>query len=164
MEPERTADLVAQALSLPTNPSHSPAEAVRARLASLTSAAEAAGLPKAFARALVDRLARNPEFISSGIALTNAELIAAIDDKIRLAVAHLDPVVFAAMSGRDLAVTFGILLDKKRLLQGEPTQILDDARRRTLDELLPHVLKEAERRGLAVQTHNLVEVNPVTAR
>ena len=53
---------------------------------------------------------------------------------------------------RDLAIVYGVLIDKKQLLEGKPTQILSIEERRDLSELLPLLLKEAERRQITMRT------------
>lgn len=53
---------------------------------------------------------------------------------------------------RDLAIVYGVLIDKMQLLEGKPTQILSIEERRDLGELLPLLLKEAERRQITVKT------------
>lgn len=53
---------------------------------------------------------------------------------------------------RDLAIVYGVLIDKKQLLEGKPTQILSIEERRDLKDLLPLLLLEAERRQITVRT------------
>jgi DNA-binding CsgD family transcriptional regulator len=48
---------------------------------------------------------------------------------------------------RDKAVTAGILMDKMLLLEGRPTEIVTVEERHHIADLLPALLKEAERRG-----------------
>ncbi len=51
---------------------------------------------------------------------------------------------------RDLAVAYGILIDKKQLLEGKPTQILSIEERREMPQLLRLLLAEAERREMTL--------------
>lgn len=48
------------------------------------------------------------------------------------------------------AQAFGILVEKGRLLRGEATQIITVDDRRSLKDLIPAFLKEAERRGITI--------------
>jgi len=58
---------------------------------------------------------------------------------------------------RDLAVSAGIMMDKRQLLMERPTQIVGTSdERRKLDEVARELLKEAVRRGL------VVDIDPVT--
>lgn len=150
--PAESAELVAAALT----PGATPDSAKKA----LAAAAKAAGMTDGFVRALTQRLERNPEFVASGVALTNEQFVAMLDDKIRLLLAHLDPVVMAQMSGKDLMRTAAIAYDKKRLALEQPTQIVDTTVRRSLDELWPALVAEAERRGLAIPSSRMVDVTP----
>lgn len=54
----------------------------------------------------------------------------------------------AAATLAQKASAFGILVEKGRLLRGEATQIITHDDRRTLKELIPAFLKEAERRKI----------------
>ena len=53
---------------------------------------------------------------------------------------------------RDLAVVYGIFVDKKQLLEGKPTQILSIEERRALPELMELMLREAKRRQITART------------
>jgi len=55
-------------------------------------------------------------------------------------------------------VTFGIISDKKLLFEGRPTQIVSNEERRALDELMPELVKEAARRGIALELPPMIEV------
>lgn len=48
------------------------------------------------------------------------------------------------------AQAFGVLIEKGRLLRGEATQIITHDDRRTLKDLIPAFMKEAERRGITI--------------
>ena len=148
--PGLAADLAATALQ-PGTP-----DPVKALLA----AAAAAGLDPLFAEALATRLFRSPEFVATGRKLTDEHLVSALDDKIRDLVAHIDPVVMSRMSGKDLVVSAAVLIDKRQLLKGQPTAIVSTEARKNLDELLPAVMKEAERRGLAFPNRPMIDITP----
>ncbi len=50
---------------------------------------------------------------------------------------------------KDIMVAQAVLVDKLLLLDGQPTQIIGTAERSKLDELLPALHKEIQRRGLS---------------
>jgi len=58
---------------------------------------------------------------------------------------------------RDVAIAYGVLIDKKQLLEGKPTQILSVEERQELSDLLPALLREAERRGILVSKSPSIE-------
>jgi hypothetical protein len=136
LDPQNAADL---ALRLAANPETA---------ANLRKAAEAAGLPPRFVAALVQRLERTPQLTRRVEALSNQTLIGVLDAKLEKVLAYLDDTVLTASSARDLAIIFGVLLDKRQLLKGEPTQIVSHQERRALEDLLPAVVDEARRRGI----------------
>jgi hypothetical protein len=52
------------------------------------------------------------------------------------------------------------MIEKRQLLRGEPTQIISDAERKKLHELLPLAIAEAQRRGLTLDgqvTERIIE-------
>lgn len=93
--------------------------------------------------------------------LKTRDLLDTIEDRIARAFEYLDDEALAATSAKDLAIILGILLEKRQLLRGEPTQILGPAERASLDTLIPQLVKEAEKRGLVVMNeHAMVDVTP----
>lgn len=60
----------------------------------------------------------------------------------------------ARASLKDKAITTGILLEKRQLLAGEPTQILSIHDRGKLDELVAVIIKESVRRGVTIDVTN----------
>jgi len=53
---------------------------------------------------------------------------------------------------RDKVASANVLIEKRQLLRGEPTQIYTSEDRRKLDDLVLTVVKEATRRGLSLDT------------
>lgn len=51
---------------------------------------------------------------------------------------------------KDVAVVFGITTEKMLLLEGQPTQIISSQQQQSLDQALPLLLQEMQRRGLQV--------------
>jgi hypothetical protein len=78
------------------------------------------------------------------------EMVAALGEKMTLALVHLTPEKMAEAGVRDIAIVFGILAEKRELLQGKPTQIFSFEERKSMKDLLPAAIREATRRGLVV--------------
>ncbi len=65
-----------------------------------------------------------------------------------------DPQVWNRASARDLAAISALMIDKRQLLRGEPTQVIKIQDIRKLDEMAKVLHEEMERRGM------LVDVTP----
>ena len=63
---------------------------------------------------------------------------------------NMDVVSIGAMNAKDLALAYGIMTDKKLLLGGKPTSIVDFNVRARLEVLMPAMLAEAARRGITM--------------
>ncbi len=117
----------------------------------LTAAAASCGLDKRLAEAVVNRLRREQlPFTEELKAVKNDELLALIEDRIWLALQYLTPQKFAESDARSIAVTFGILTEKRQLLKGEPTGILEVNDRQMLSKILEKFAAEADRRQMTV--------------
>ena len=79
--------------------------------------------------------------------LDDKELLALVDDALARAFQFLDDFALGQATARDVAVTIGVLTDKRRLLREEPTSIMKHQDMRKLDEFLEEVSKELKRRG-----------------
>ena len=80
--------------------------------------------------------------------LTIHEMANACDEKAGEILQLMTPKSIAAATLAQKASAFGVLIEKGRLLRGEATQIISHDDRRTLKELIPAFLKEAERRQI----------------
>ena len=119
--------------------------------AKLKEAADACGFPQSTVKALVRRMETKYKPVDDEIkALKTPQLLHLIEEKIGMCLEHMDDYTFANAELRDLAVTFGILAEKRQLLRGEPTQILSVNERVNMNELLPQIIKEAGRRGMTI--------------
>lgn len=117
----------------------------------LKDVAEECGFPESTIKALVRRLETKYQPVKKELgAIKTPQLLSLIEEKIGMALEHMDDVTFANAELRDLAVTFGILAEKRQLLRGEPTQILSVNERTHMNELLPLIVKEASRRGMTI--------------
>ena len=113
------------------------------------------GMPRDMVAALINRLAvtkaghrRVPKKI------TTRELVGRIEERLDLVTHYLDELGMAQASPKDLAIIFGILVEKRQLLLGEPTQILSTTERTHINDLIPELVKEAKRRGM------IIDLNP----
>ena len=84
------------------------------------------------------------------------------EEKLHMIRHYMDDKTMAEASARDLGLIAGVLIEKRQLLRGEPTQIISDHERRKIHELMPELVAEAKRRGLTVDGQVLEKtVSPV---
>lgn len=74
----------------------------------------------------------------------------AFDEKLKLALACLDPVAIASASVSDLTRLTSMLTEKRALLRGEPTAIVRNEQRGGLDKVAALLLEEVKRRGITL--------------
>lgn len=116
--------------------------------------AEELGLKPAVVSRLVRRMRAKYQPITGELRQhKTSEILAMIEDRVGRALGYLDDQVLSEAKAKDLAITLGILLEKRQLLRGEPTQILSVEERQGLNELLPRLIAEAKRRGLAIDVY-----------
>ncbi len=77
------------------------------------------------------------------------ELVESTALKVLLAMG--DPDRLAEAKEHQLAISFGVLVDKARLLKGEPTAIYRHEDIRKLDELGAAIMSEMKRRGISIE-------------
>lgn len=117
----------------------------------ISQLARECGMPPAAVDALVDRLRkRYSPAVAEVRKVTGRQMLELLEERLMMALEYLGDAKMAEASARDLAVVIGVLAEKRALLRGEPTQIIGVEERRNLSELLPALLKEAERRGMTV--------------
>lgn len=149
--PEKAAALI----DIATNPE------LELKFGKLSDAMREAGLPPAASQAIIRRL--RTKFYGAVTAVRNLktqEILDMLGQKIHLALTYMDDKVMGEASFRDLALGTTAMIEKRQLLRGEPTQIVSDAERAKLHELLPLAIAEARRRGLTLEgavTEKLVE-------
>ncbi len=78
------------------------------------------------------------------------DFVGLIEDRAWMALSFLDEFDILKASPKDKAVIAGILLEKRQLLRGEPTQILGIADRVELARIMPLLVAEAGKRGLEI--------------
>lgn len=81
-----------------------------------------------------------------------SEHIATLKRKIAQVLEGITDEKIAKAHARDLAIVYGVLIDKMQLLEGKPTQILSVEERRDLKDLLPLLMAEAARREITLRT------------
>lgn len=80
--------------------------------------------------------------------LDSAYFQTAVDETLWRIIRQLDDVKIGAMSGKELMTALASLLEKRALLRGEPTQIVRNDNRGTLEKVGELLLAEMVRRGL----------------
>lgn len=83
------------------------------------------------------------------------QLLSLTADRARRVIESVTQENIDEASLRDKAVAFGILVEKRQLLSGEPTHLIGIQDRRHLSELTQKMVLEAQRRGI------VIDVSPV---
>lgn len=127
-------------------------DAVTDPLVKIKDAMVAAGLPDRVSEAMLKRL-RTKFFgaVYEVKALKTNEIVRMCEEKLDMIRYYLDDKVMAEASARDLGLMAGVLIEKRQLLRGEPTQIVSDHERKKLHELVPLLIAEAQRRGRLIE-------------
>lgn len=127
----------------------------------------ASGLPRPVADSLIRRLAVKYNGVVTAVRnLKKHELSELLGNKIHLMLSYIDDKSAADANVRDLSLGAAQLIEKKQLVDGQPTVILSDADRKRLHELLPALIAEGRRRGITIEgqvTAKEVTVEPVRA-
>ena len=121
-------------------------------LLKVSEAMEQAGLPEKVRTSLLRRL--KVKYFGAVTEIRNLktqEILDLLGKKIHLALSYMDDKVMAEASFRDLALGSTAMIEKRALLRGEATQIISDLERRTMHQLLPALIFEAQRRGITVE-------------
>ena len=132
-----------------------------AKLRRIRAVAEAEGLPAQVTAALLKRW--STRYLGAKTEMRNlktGELLRLVNERLDLTLGYMDEFTAAGASHRDLGLVAAALIEKRQLLRGEPTQIISHEERKSLNQLLPLAIAEAQRRGLVVQgtvTEKVVE-------
>ncbi len=114
------------------------------------------GLSDVTAAALTKRIEQRYQPVVEKVRdISGKEMLRKLDQKTHMLVDAIDQDTIDNTAGakgglKDIAIAFGILAEKRQLLQGRPTQILSVEERVNLSAVLPSLIKEAQRRGLTV--------------
>lgn len=134
---------VADAIAISTDP----------LVANFARAARECGLNKDLARRIKERLQK--ELLPVGMAVKEAKtsvLLNLTADRARRIIESVTQSDIDDASLRDKAVAFGILVEKRQLLSGEPTHLIGIQDRRHLGDLTKALMLEAQRRGITIDT------------
>jgi hypothetical protein len=128
---------------------------------SLATVAAEAGIPESAIKRLVDRIkSKFQPVISEMKTVQTSELTRMLDDRAYRALSYLDDFALSAASAKDLAIVAGIMLEKRQLLRGEPTHILSQTERASMNELGQMLMKELSRRKIDVyENADYIEVS-----
>jgi hypothetical protein len=127
-------------------------EATEPWIPTFAKIAEEAGVNPGVATAIVKRLSRDhPALMAHTRNVKTKHFLSAIESKLGMALDALTKEKMDEAGARDLAVVLSILVEKRQLLRGEPTQIMSMAERKHMADILPLLLKEAERRGMTIE-------------
>ena len=118
----------------------------------LTRLAKACGLPRRTARDIVKRLeSRYQPVLEETKKVSTKSILKQIDEALPLILGRMsDADLLKNLTMRDAAVASGVLIDKRQLLRGEPTQILSVEERRSMNELTPALIAEMKRRSIVI--------------
>lgn len=91
-----------------------------------------------------------PDTVGAIKAFNHQELIAALKHKTAMFLDSITPEVIEKSTLRERVLGAAIFIDKTRLLEGEPTQILSIQERRSLPDIISELDREAKRRGMTI--------------
>jgi len=131
--------------------------AIKPEVEAFKEAAKALGLNQKITNALVKRV-EHP--VNSTKKYSPDELLEQIDLKIALGLDYMDDLTFAGASLKELSLSLGILIDKRQILMGEPTEIVSVKELADLNALLPELLEECKRRGITIDMED-IEDTPI---
>lgn len=129
-------------------------------------AAEDVGLSPTVVKRMIERIkAKYQPVLGELQEVKTKDLVALLEDRAHRALLYLDDQALAKSSAKDLAIIAGITIEKRNLLRGEPTQILSVEERHTLNELIPLIVAEGERRNMTIDLNaEEVQIIPDTQR
>lgn len=117
----------------------------------LAQAAEQTGFPRKTLEAMMRRIKAQHQPLHEELKnLSTTDMVRQLDQKIGMTLGYIDDFVLSGASFRDLTIGLGILIEKKQLLSGEPTQILTIEERKNLTQLMPALFQEVSRRGITI--------------
>lgn len=119
--------------------------------AEVAELAAKAGMPEATVRAL--RTALQTTYQAPAQALrraNNATLLDMVDDRVVTFLQHMTDDKIRKASLRDQVYAMDRMFNIRQLLRGEPTQIVSIDDRKALNDLVPLLIKSAQRRGVVI--------------
>lgn len=120
-------------------------------------ACKRAGLKPSIVNALERRMrVQYGPVVAEGKRMLADEILPMLQEKIQTGSGYLDDYAWSTMSGKDIGVVMGILIDRHELLSGRPTQRVDFTARLGVAQSLPLLMAEARRRGLQLPMVDVV--------
>ena len=127
-------------------------DAVTDPFARVAQAMRECGLPESTGEALLRRLRTKYNLVAGELrAIKTDDIIRFLEERIHLGLQFLDAKSAADASWRDLSLGISAMVEKRNLLLREPTVVIDFNSRSKLNELIPAMIAEARRRGLALE-------------
>lgn len=121
-----------------------------AQYGSIAEAAKQTGIHPSTIKRVMQRLVERSPFGRELRRVRGEDLLTLIDDRLMMLLEYMDEFDIAGATLRDKAVAFGILAEKKQLLSGLPTSIISVEERMSLEQLLPALAKEMQRRNITM--------------
>ena len=126
-------------------------ELLSVRMQKIDDVAKEAGLPTSAINSLKKRLESQYLPVKAEIGRVKTDVfLNLLDGRAKQILESIDEMDIMQASLKDKVIASGILLEKRQLLSGEPTQIISSAERESLSDLIPALVHEAERRGLTI--------------
>lgn len=114
--------------------------------------AETLGVPKAMIEGLIRRARTRYLPLKEELhRIQSRDIQELLDDRVFRLLQYMDDSLMANASLRDVAYALDRMLNYRQLMRGEPTAILSVEDRRTLNELIPALVREAQRRGVLIE-------------
>ena len=119
-------------------------------LVTLTAAAKQAGLPRSTVQAFMRRMgAKLQPALEEVREVKRANFTKKLWHKADTALDYIDEMTLAASPAKDLAITIGVLVDKARMIEGDPgSRVMKPEDRRKLNELAEALNAEMKRRKI----------------
>ena len=122
------------------------------KYAMLRQAMKDAGLKPTMITGFMKRLRTNfAPVLANAERLTTQELIKQLESKLSLTLGFMDEFAVSQASFKDMSIALGLMIDRKQLLEGKPTMVLDHTTRLQIQESLPMLIQEAKRRGITIE-------------
>ena len=119
-------------------------------LMKIEAAAKDLGLNGLATRRLVERLVQVKPKDLDIRNITPKDIEDLLTEKIVMTLSYMDDITFAKAGLKELSAALGVLIDRRQLMRGEPTQIMSNTDRKSMDELITKVMQVAQKRGLVV--------------
>lgn len=118
----------------------------------VSALARRCGLPQRTAAAIVKRMQTTYLPVLQEVEkVTTKTLLKKIETALPLILDRMaDDDLLKTLTMRDAAVASGVLIEKRQLLRGEPTQIMTLEERKSMKELTPALISEMKKRSLTI--------------